>query len=208
LNYVFWMLTDWSFLYLFQERHMTSLKGGALAALPPMAAAIGAWLGGHYADRLAVRFGPRHGYRIVPMIALPCVGALLLLAIHAPDAYSAVAALSLAALGVELNEGSFWAATMLVARSDTMAASGVLNMLGNLGGVVGIPIVAWFTGHGSWPSAFGLGTACALIGAALWPLISADHPFGLPQRGAISSTASASPTARCSQPVRSPLTRT
>jgi ACS family glucarate transporter-like MFS transporter len=178
LNYAFWLLTDWSFLYLFQERHMTAVKGGALAAMPPIGAAIGAWLGGDLADRLAVHFGPRWGYRIVPLVALPCVGVLLLLAMRAPNAYFAVAALTVAFFGIEFNEGSYWAAIMLIARSDTMAASGVLNTLGNLGGVVGIPIVAWLTGRGDWYEAFALGTACALIGAALWLFIDADRPLG------------------------------
>jgi len=179
LNYVFWMLTDWSFLYLIQERHMTNIESGVLAALPPIGAALGAWIGGHYADGLAQRFGPRWGYRLVPMIALPCVAVLLLSSLHASGAYTAIGALSLAAAGVELTEGSFWAAMMLVARTDTMAASGVLNMLGNLGGVVGIPVVAWLTGHGSWLGAFAIGSACALIGAGLWLLIRADQQLEL-----------------------------
>jgi MFS family permease len=83
--------------------------------------------------------------------------------------------LTVASACVEFNEGSYWAATMLIARADTMAASGVLNMLGNLGGVVGIPIVAWLTGRGNWYGAFALGAGFALLGAALWLLIDADR---------------------------------
>jgi sugar phosphate permease len=36
----------WSFLYLVQERHLSALEGGWLAMLPPIGAAVGAWLGG------------------------------------------------------------------------------------------------------------------------------------------------------------------
>lgn len=68
VNYAFWLLTDWLCLYLFQERDMSALKGGALAALPPIGAAVGAWLGGGCAGRPALRFGPRWGYRLVPLI--------------------------------------------------------------------------------------------------------------------------------------------
>jgi ACS family glucarate transporter-like MFS transporter len=175
LNYAFWLLTDWLFLYLIQERHLSALSGGALAALPPVGAALGAWLGGGCADRLAGRYGPRWGYRIVPLLALPAVGVLLLLAMRVPNAYLAVLTLTFASACVEFNEGSYWAATMLIARADTMAASGVLNMLGNLGGVVGIPAVAWLTGHGNWHGAFALGTGFAFLGAALWLLIDADQ---------------------------------
>jgi len=175
LNYAFWLLTEWSFLYLFQVRHLSVVKIGALAAFPPIGAALGAWLGGMCADRLAARHGPRWGYRIVPLVAMPLVGVLLLLAMQAPNAYLAVAALTIASASIEFNEGSFWAATMLIARADTMAASGVLNMVGNLGGVVGIPIVAWLTGRGDWYAAFAIGTAFVFIGAALWLFINSDH---------------------------------
>jgi len=169
---------------LFQVRHLSALKIGALAAIPPIGAALGAWLGGICADRLAARYGPRWGYRIVPLVAMPSVGILLLLAMQASNAYLAVAALTVASASIEFNEGSFWAATMLIARADTMAASGVLNMVGNLGGVVGIPIVAWLTGRGDWTGAFALGTGLIFIGAALWLLINAERNLVEPAAGA------------------------
>jgi MFS transporter, ACS family, glucarate transporter len=175
MNYALYLLMNWSFLYLAQERHMSALEGGALAAIPPVGAAIGAWIGGESADRLATRYGARWGYRIIPLVTLPLVGVLLLLAMRAPNAYLAVAALTFAFAGVESNEGSYWAANMSIARADTMAAGGVLNTWGNLGGVVGIPIVAWLTGHGNWNAAFAVGTGFAIAAAALWLLINSDQ---------------------------------
>ena len=175
MNYELYLLMNWSFLYLAQERHMSALEGGALAAIPPIGAAVGAWLGGELADRLATRHGARWGYRIVPLVTLPLVGILLLLAMRAPNPYLAVIALTFAFAGVESNEGSYWAANMSIARADTMAAGGVLNTWGNLGGVVGIPIVGWLTSHGNWYGAFAVGTAFAFAAAALWLLVNADE---------------------------------
>ena len=174
-NYAFFLLTNWSFLYLIQERHLSALQGGWLAILPPLGAAVGAGVGGKLSDRLATRHGARWGYRIVPLVTLPLVGALLLLAMGASSAPLAVGLLTLAFAGVETNEGPYWAATMSVARADTMAAGGVLNTGGNLGGVVGIPIVAWLSTHGNWYSAFATGSALAIIAALLWLLIDADR---------------------------------
>jgi MFS transporter, ACS family, glucarate transporter len=174
-NYALYLLMNWSFLYLAQERHMSALAGGTLAAFPPIGAAVGAWIGGHLADRFAIRYGVRWGYRIVPLVTLPLVGMLLLLAMQAPNPYLAVAALTLAFAGVEANEGSYWAANMAIARADTMVAGGVLNTWGNLGGVVGIPIVAWLTSRGNWYGAFAVGTAFAIAAAVLWLLIKADR---------------------------------
>jgi ACS family glucarate transporter-like MFS transporter len=175
MNYALFLLINWSFLYLAQERHMSALEGGSLAAIPPIGAAIGAWCGGEFADRLASRYGARWGYRIIPLVTLPLVGALLLLAMRAPNAHLAVAALTVAFAGIESNEGSYWAANMSIARADTMAAGGVLNTGGNLGGVIGIPIVAWLTGQGDWYGAFFIGTVFAILAAALWLLVNADQ---------------------------------
>ena len=164
---------------------MSALEGGTLAAIPPIGAAAGAWLGGEFADRLATRYGARWGYRIIPLVTLPLVGALLLLAMRAPNAYLAVAALTVAFAGVESNEGPYWAANMSIARADTMAAGGVLNTGGSLGGVVGIPIVAWLTDHGNWYGAFSIGTGFALLAAALWLLVNADEHLETEPRGSL-----------------------
>jgi MFS transporter, ACS family, glucarate transporter len=168
MNYVFYLLTNWSFLYLVQERHFSALQSGFLAMLPPIGAAGGAAIGGFLSDSLAERFGPGRGYRLVPLISLPAVGALLLVATHVGNPYLAVAALTVAFGATEITEGPYWAATMQVARADTMAATGVLNTGGNLGGVVGIPIVAYLSEHGAWNAAFATGTAFALVAAGAW----------------------------------------
>jgi sugar phosphate permease len=77
-------------------------------------------------------------------------------------------ALALCFFAVELNEGPYWAAIMHVGRGDSMAASGLLNTGGNLGGLILTPTVAYFSGHQQWSSAFLLGTVFALLSAAGW----------------------------------------
>jgi MFS transporter, ACS family, glucarate transporter len=175
MNYVFYLLQNYSFLYLIDERHFTALEGGFLAMLPPVGAGVGSVIGGVLGDRFARRYGARRGYRLAPLVALPTAGALLLLAANVNSAYVAVAMLAFAYGAVEVTEGPYWAATMRVARADTMAATGVLNTGGNLGGVVGIPIVTYFWGHGAWTAAFATGTVFALVAAGLWLLVDPDR---------------------------------
>jgi sugar phosphate permease len=168
MNYVFYLIGNWCFLYLIQERHFTILEGGWLAAAPPLAAAFGAGIGGKLSDVLCARIGVRWGYRLVPLVSLPAAGALLLVAVYAPNPYDSVIALALCFATLELNEGPYWAATMYVARGDTMSATGILNTGGNIGGVIGIPIVAYLSGHGAWTAAFVIGTVSALIATVAW----------------------------------------
>ena len=171
MNYVFYLLANWSFLYLVQERHFTRLEGGWLAGTPPLAAAVGAGVGGYAASVLAQRYGVRLGLRIIPLVSIPAAGVLQFAAVDATSAYMAVAALALCYAAVEVNEGPYWAAIMHIGRADTMSASGILNTGGNLGGLICTPIVAYLSEKHAWTLAFLIGTAFAAVSAALWLLV-------------------------------------
>jgi ACS family glucarate transporter-like MFS transporter len=178
MNYVFYLLSNWVFLYLVQERHFSVLESGWLATAPPLAAALGAGLGGILTNALLPRFGTGWGYRLVPLVALPLAGLLLLGAVHAANAYLAVATLAACYLAVELTEASYWGSVMTIGGGDTMAVSGFMNTGGNLGGIIGIPIVAYLSGHHDWNAAFFAGIGFALVSGLSWLLIQADRPVG------------------------------
>jgi MFS family permease len=132
------------------------------------------------------RLGDRWGYRSVPLVALPAAGVLLLVAISAADPYVAVFVLALCFGFVELTEGAYWGAAMTVGRGDTMAISGFMNTGGNLGGIIGTPIVAYLSGHHMWRSAFIIGTGFAFASAIAWLGIKAEAVVDAePARGAI-----------------------
>jgi MFS transporter, ACS family, glucarate transporter len=171
LNYAFYLLANWCVLYLVQERHFTMIETGWLASTPPLAAAVGAGLGGKLGSYFGTRYGVRAGLRIIPLISLPAAAVLQFAAVDAPNGYFAVAALALCFAAVELNEGPYWAAIMHVSREDSMAAGGLLNTGGNVGGLIATPIIAHFSGHQAWNTAFLVGTGFAVAGAAAWLLI-------------------------------------
>ena len=175
MNYVFYFFMQWSFLYLIQERKLTLLQGGWLAAIPLFVAALAAAVGGVLCDAAVRRLGPRRGFRLLPIIALPLSAGFLLLAVRAPDATTAVAGLAACFGCVEMTEASFWAASFWVARDRASAATGVLNTGGNLGGIIGTPIIAALTGAHHWQAALGTGVACALVSAALWLFIDVER---------------------------------
>jgi sugar phosphate permease len=176
MNYSFYLLSNWVFLYLVQERKFSVLESGWLASTPPLAAALGAGAGGLITAALCRRFGDRWGYRLVPVISMPIAGALLLLSVGAANPYWAVAGLAVCFAAVELNEGAYWGAAMTVGRGDTMAVSGVMNTGGNLGGIIGIPIVAYLSGEHLWRAAFIVGAACAAASAVAWLWIEVEQP--------------------------------
>jgi MFS transporter, ACS family, glucarate transporter len=177
MNYSFYLLSNWVFLYLVQERHFSILEGGWLASVPPLASAAGAGIGGLITGYLCRRVGNRWGYRLVPMIAMPIAGALLLISVNVSNPYLALAGLATCFAAVELNEGAYWGAAMTVGRGDTMAASGVMNTGGNLGGIIGIPIVGWLSGEHLWHAAFVLGAIFSAVCAVAWLWIEVEQPI-------------------------------
>jgi MFS transporter, ACS family, glucarate transporter len=168
MNYTFYLLSNWVFLYLIQDRHFSSLDSSFLAMAPPLGAAVGAGLGGVITGVLTQRHGNSWGLRVVPLCAMSGAAALLLLAVNVTSAYLALAALTLCFLAVELTEASYWAAGMLVGKGDSMAVCGFMNTGGNLGGIIGIPIVAYFSGLHAWPTAFFIGAVFAVVSAVSW----------------------------------------
>ena len=158
---------------------MASANKNTLAALPLVAAGIAAGAGGWLADRFRARYGDRVGVPIVPLVALPTSAVFLYLTVRAASPYWAVASLCIALASLELTEGSYWGATMRRAPDDTMAATGLLNTGGNLGGVVATPIIAALSTH-SWTVVFATGAVLALVAAGLWLWIDTGRPAQSP----------------------------
>ncbi|MBM4219289.1 MAG: MFS transporter [Gammaproteobacteria bacterium] len=176
MNYVFYLVTFWSFLYLVQDRKLSVLESGWLGALPFVVAGFAAATGGRVADRLRLRFGPRTGARIVPLVTLPLASVFLYLTVSLGSPYWAIAALCLGFACVEFNEGNYWGVAMRLAPNDSMAATAVLNTGGNLGGVIGTPIIAALTAaQGGWGVVFATGAVTSVVAALLWLRIDAGR---------------------------------
>ena len=166
INYVFYLLANWAFLYLVQERKFSVAESGWLASLPPLAAALGACLGGGITERRRRKIGLRWGHRLVPLLSLPTIAILLVLAVYVPSPSIAVLGMTLCFGLVELNEGAYWAATMRLAGDDDRHRDSQYG--GAVGGLIGIPIVAFLSGRGAWTGAFLIGAACATMSAVAW----------------------------------------
>jgi ACS family glucarate transporter-like MFS transporter len=168
MNYVFYLVGDWPFLYLAQERHLSIPDSGWWAMLPPFGAAIGAAVGGAVTTALCRKFGPRWGLRALPLVALPAAGLLLLCTIWSSSPYLAVFWLTACFAAIEMNESAYWAATMNAGGGETMASTGILNTGGNVGGLVTAPIVGFLSGQHHWNATFFIGAAFAAVSAATW----------------------------------------
>jgi MFS transporter, ACS family, glucarate transporter len=191
MNYTFYLLSNWVFLYLVEERHFSSLEGSWLASVPPLAAAAGAGIGGILTGFLIPRLGSRWGYRSVPLVAILLSGLLLLLAVNVSNPYLAVAALATCFGVIELSEGAFWGAGMTVGSADSMAVCGFMNTGGNLGGIIGTPIVGMLVDAHAWHLVFVIGVVFAIASAIAWLGIDVAEPAAEPPGDAAAQGAGA-----------------
>jgi MFS transporter, ACS family, glucarate transporter len=168
MNYTFYLISNWVFLYLIEERHFSALQSSWLATAPPLGAALGAGIGGALTGVFIQRLGNLWGYRVVPLAALSSAALLLLIAVNASSAYAALAALTLCFGAVELTEGAYWGAGMTVGRGDTMAVCGFMNTGGNLGGIIASPTIGYLSDHHQWRTAFLIGIGFAVVSALCW----------------------------------------
>ena len=172
-GYVLFIFVFWLFTYLVEERHFSILSSGVYTALPFIVSAILTPIGGAWSDRLSSRIGRRWGRRIPAMVGFTISAVTLWYGAVVENPMLAIAALALSVGFVEFTEGTFWATAVDVAGPHSGASTGILNTVGNLGGVVSTALVPILVKHFGWLVALSTGSVLALVSAALWLLIRA-----------------------------------
>lgn len=174
-GYVLYIFVFWLYTYLVTERGFGILAGGVFSALPWIVSAVLTPLGGVMSDALCARHGRRWGRRVPVMIGFTVSAAMLFLGATVASPYLAIAALALAVGMVMFTEAAFWAATIDLGGRHAGSATGILNTVGNLGGVVSSALVPVLVAQFGWLAALGTGSLIALVAAALWLWIRADQ---------------------------------
>jgi ACS family glucarate transporter-like MFS transporter len=171
-GYISYVFVYWFFLYLVQVRHFTLLEGSWLATMPWLLSLITMPLGGGLSDLLVRRAGPPWGRRLVPLLALALAGGLLTLGARCEHPYLAATLLAICQALVMSVEGAFWAAAIELAPARAGTAGGVLNMAGNLGGLLAPLLTPWLAATFGWIVALDLAAGIEILGGGLWLWIS------------------------------------
>ncbi|MGE0442362.1 MAG: MFS transporter [Gemmatimonadales bacterium] len=165
---VFFVFIFWFFRYLIDGRGFDLLASGVWGSIPSFTAFLLAPLGGLAADRLSRHGRPGTARRRVAVGCLTAAAALVLIGANVPGALPAIAALSLSVAAINAAEGSFWATATALGRANAGAAGGVMNLMGNLGGVVSIWAVPRMRDPLGWPGLLAVWAGVALVAALLW----------------------------------------
>jgi ACS family glucarate transporter-like MFS transporter len=175
-SYVLFMFVFWLYLYLVEQRGFTMMQSGIYTSLPFIVAMVFAPIAGYVCDLLAARLGPSWGRRAVGMSGLTLSAVFLVIGVDAGSPVQALIGLSLAVGFLLCTEPAYWSASMDIGGEYAGTAGGVLNMAGNLGGVVSTALVPVLVKYFGWPFAFGSAAALAIGGALLWLAVRIDQP--------------------------------
>jgi MFS transporter, ACS family, glucarate transporter len=177
-SYVLFVFVFWLYLYLVEQRGMSILSGGVYTSIPFVLAMFFAPAAGVICDRLSIRYGPTIGRRLVAMIALVSSALFLVLGIDVADQTLAVAGLSLAVAFLLCTEVAYWSASMDIGGDNAGTVGGIMNMAGNLGGVVSTALVPVLVSWWGWPFAFQSAAGLSVVAAVLWVFIRMELGAG------------------------------
>lgn len=173
---VFFVFVFWFYRYLTDARGFSMLKGGVFGAAPYVVAAIVGPCGGLLADRLSRRMNPGAGRRAVAMGGLLLAALCVALGAMARNPYLAIAALSLSVGCLNGVESPFWVTATHLGAGRAGAAGGVLNFMGNMGGVVSIWAVPRMVTAWGWTPTLATWAGVAVVGALLWLTFTPERP--------------------------------
>jgi ACS family glucarate transporter-like MFS transporter len=138
LNMVVYFFLTFFPTYLVEEREFSLLKLGLFGAIPGLVAIGGEWLGGWLADRRISRGDSVTRVRKLFISGGFLVSTVIGLAVWVPDAWMALALLSIAYAGSTFAAANIWSLPADVAPADRHVASigGIQNFASNFAGIV------------------------------------------------------------------------
>ncbi|HEY2120217.1 MAG TPA: MFS transporter [Candidatus Acidoferrum sp.] len=185
-GYVAWIFFSWFYIYLLKVRGLDLKASAFYSTIPPIAMVTCSLLGGAISDALTKSHGKRVGRCSVGVFSLLLAGFFLVLGSHAENARLASVVLSGGAGALYLSQSSYWSVTADIAGRSAGAASGFMNMGGQLGGALTASLTPAIAKQYGWNSSFHVAAALSVMGALAWLLV--DPNRRLPQVPEIIST--------------------
>jgi ACS family glucarate transporter-like MFS transporter len=174
-GYIAWIFFTWFFLYLSRVRGL-DLKSSALySMLPFIAMAICSPLGGWIADILTKRYGKRVGRCGVAVVGIALSAVFIALATQVESARLASIVLAGGAGALYLSQSAFWAVTADIAGRSAGSASGLMNMVGQIGGATTAIVTPMIADAFGWTASFLVAAALAVLGSIAWLLVKPDE---------------------------------
>jgi ACS family glucarate transporter-like MFS transporter len=176
------VFATWYYTYLVQVRGAAALQGALLAAMPYLAIAIGAPMGGFLSDRCVLSLGAPWGRRMVPLISIMLSGIALAIAplIHGNAAAAVMFALAAGLLYIAAP--SFWSTLIDVTQRGTGLVGGIMNGSNYLGSSVATALFPLLVLRIGWTSGLQCASFAAFASGFIWLGINSSRQIDADSR--------------------------
>lgn len=165
---VFFVFVFWFFRYLTEARGFSVLASGAWGSVPFFMAFASAPVMGRAADGWARRAPRAVVRRRVAMGCLLSAAAFVLAGAVLPTPTLAILALGVTVSALMSAEAPYWTTATALTPGPPGSAGGLLNLMGNLGGVLSIWLVPLMTEVWGWTVVLAVWGGVAAVAALLW----------------------------------------
>jgi ACS family glucarate transporter-like MFS transporter len=176
---VAYLFFSWFFTYLREVRGLDLKASAVYGMLPFMAMTVCSPLGGWISDRLTSRYGKRMGRSGIGVAGLALTAVFLAVGTQASSAPMACVVLAGGAGALYLAQSSYWSVTAGIAGHSAGSVSGVMNMIGQFGGVVTASLTPLIAAHYGWTASFLVAAVLALCGSLAWLLVDPERELKL-----------------------------
>jgi ACS family glucarate transporter-like MFS transporter len=165
----------WFFIYLSTVRHLDLKSSALFGMLPFVLMATCSPLGGWISDYLTRHYGKRIGRCGIAVVCIGLSALFIALGTLVADARLASIVLACGAGALYLSQSSFWSVTADIAGPSAGTVSGVMNMIGQFGGVVAPSLTPLVAAHFGWPAAFLVAAGLAVMGSLVWLAVNPER---------------------------------
>jgi ACS family glucarate transporter-like MFS transporter len=176
-GYIAYIFFTWFFIYLSRVRGLDLKASAFYSMLPFLAMASCSPLGGWIADVLTKRHGKRTGRCGVAVIGIALSAVFLALATQVESAQLASIVLAGGAGALYLSQSAYWAVTADIAGRSAGTASGLMNMVGQIGGAVTATLTPMIAEAFGWTASFLVAAGLAALGSIAWLFVHPDEPI-------------------------------
>jgi sugar phosphate permease len=149
-GWVLWMYLNWYPTYLTEVRGYSTAQMSFGTSLPLLAATATNIMGGWISDRATLALGRKRGRLIVSVTGFMIAGLGLIPGVLVASPAVSLACITLALAGLELTVPVSWALSLDIGGEYSGSVSGVMNMLGAIGGALSSVCVGYLAVRLGW----------------------------------------------------------
>jgi len=162
----------WYPTYLREHLHMSIRSLGILGSVPLLAGMAGDVVGGSLSDLIFKTTGnAKLGRRVVAAPGFFLAGVFVIPAALTPNTFTSILCLATSFFFLEWVIGPAWAVPMDVGGQFSGTVTGVMNMVGALGGALTAVVYGSLFNRGLWVAPFLVSAGVMLTGALIWTFL-------------------------------------